>query len=272
MPVSRRLARDPRFRNGSFKQMQGKGWVKDVQPAFHWHQLFHRAGEDLHAAAVADEDHDFVTVPTRRLQELCQRGVFYPAGQIVTHQAKRLLAAEVMALEQAEELMNVGHGAPLVIHESGICVFCMSRSIGYPQRQRRVVGKDKAGQHVAPGGNVGVVRGVDLQQGIALVIEELNALPLAACGGFTDVKHARPLVEEQAQIQRARVQHQPGVAVQVLVGKSPDLLVYGVFVAADTFGFAHRLQRAQDLADFTAQSPGVVTYAGKGQLCFTDVH
>ena len=104
------------------------------------------------------------------------------------------------------------------------------------------------------------------------MVEELNALPLAAGGGFTDVKRACPLVEEQAQIQRARVQHQPGMAVQVLVGEASDLLVNGVVVAADAFGFAHRLQRAQDLADLTAQSPGVVTHAGKGQLCFADIH
>ena len=86
------------------------------------------------------------------------------------------------------------------------------------------------------------------------------------------MKRACPLVEEQAQIQRARVQYQPGMAVQVLVGEVPDLLVNGVVVAADTFGFAHRLQRAQDLTNFTVQSPGVVAHAGKGQLRFADVH
>ena len=177
-----------------------------------------------------------------------------------------------MTFQQAEELVHVGHGAPLVVQEVGLRIFRVSRRVGRLQRQRWIIGKDKTGQHVSPGGKVGVVRGVDLQQGIALVVEELNALPLAAGGGFTDVKRACPLVEEQAQIQRARVQHQPGMAVQVLVGEASDLLVNGVVVAADAFGFAHRLQRAQDLADLIAQSPGVVTHAGKGQLCFADIH
>ncbi len=34
------------------------------------------------------------------------------------------------------------------------------------------------------------------------MVEELNALPLTAGGGLADVKYARPLVKEQAQIQR----------------------------------------------------------------------
>lgn len=120
MSVSRRFARDPGFGDGAFQQMQGKGRVEDVQPALHRHQFFHHAGEDLHAAAVADENHDFVPVLARRFQQLGQRGVVDPAGQIVAHQAKRLLAAEVVTLEQAEELMHVGHGTPLCVHARGV--------------------------------------------------------------------------------------------------------------------------------------------------------
>src|SRR5690606_32684747 len=111
-------------------------------------------------------------------------------------------------------------------------VFSVSRDIGRFQRQRRIPGKDKAGEQVAPGGEVGVIRGVNLQQGVALVVEELNALPLAVGGGLADMKYARPLVKEQAQIQRARVEDQPRVAAQVLMGKGADLLVNGVVVAA----------------------------------------
>ena len=99
MTVRRRLARYPRLRDGLLQQVQGKGWVEDVQPAFHGRQFFHHTGENLHAAAVADEDHDFVSVLSRRLQQLCQRAVIHLTGQIVTHQTKRLLAAQVMALQ-----------------------------------------------------------------------------------------------------------------------------------------------------------------------------
>ncbi len=55
MPVRRRFARDPGFGDGAFQQMEGESRVEDVQPALHRHQFFHHAGEDLHAAAVADE-------------------------------------------------------------------------------------------------------------------------------------------------------------------------------------------------------------------------
>ena len=104
------------------------------------------------------------------------------------------------------------------------------------------------------------------------MIEELNALTFAAGGRFANVKRARPLVEEQTQIQRARIQHQPGMTAEVLVSKRSNLFVNGVFVTADAFGFPHGLQRCQNLADFTAQPPGVVSNARKCQLCFADVH
>ena len=62
------------------------------------------------------------------------------------------------------------------------------------------------------------------------------------------------------------------MAAQMLMGKGADLLVNGVLVAADAFGFAHRFQRGQDLADVTAQAPGVMAHTGEGQLGFADVH
>ena len=65
---------------------------------------------------------------------------------------------------------------------------------------------------------------------------------------------------------------EPGMAAEVLVSKRPDLFVNGVVVTADAFGFPHGLQRCQNLADFTAQPPGVVSNARKCQLCFADVH
>ena len=185
MPVSRRFACDPGFGDGAFQQMEGESRVEDVQPALHRHQFFHHAGEDLHAAAVADENHNFRSRPGVPFSSSWASAVFVdPAGQIVAHQAKRLLAAEVMALEQAEELMHVGHGTPLCVHERGVRVFSVSRDIGRFQRQRRIPGKDKAGEQIAPGGEVGVIRGVNLQQGVALVVEELNALSLAVGGGL----------------------------------------------------------------------------------------
>ena len=50
------------------------------------------------------------------------------------------------------------------------------------------------------------------------MVEELNALAAV----ITQVEGAGPLAEEQAQIECARVQHQPGMAAQVLVGKLTD--------------------------------------------------
>ncbi|MNU99975.1 hypothetical protein D3C71_901270 [compost metagenome] len=104
------------------------------------------------------------------------------------------------------------------------------------------------------------------------MVKELNTLTLTARGGFADVEHAGPLVQEQAQIQRAGVQYQPGVAVQVLVSKGTDLLMHSVFVATDALGFADRFQRGEDLTDFPVQTPGVMAHACGGQFGFADVH
>jgi hypothetical protein len=74
-----------------------------------------------------------------------------------------------------------------------------------------------------------------------VVVEELNALAAV----IVQMEGAGPLAEEQAQIERARVQHQPGVAAEVLVGKLADLLMHRIFVAADAFGFPDGFQRRQ---------------------------
>ena len=47
-----------------------------------------------------------------------------------------------------------------------------------------------------------------------------------------------------------RVEHQPGVAAQMLMGKFADLLMHRIFVAANAFGFTNRFQCAEDFADF----------------------
>lgn len=103
------------------------------------------------------------------------------------------------------------------------------------------------------------------------MIEELNALTFAAGGRFTYVKRARPLVEEQTQIQRARIQHQPGVAAEVLVSKRPDLLVNGIFVTADAFGFPTDSSAAR-ISRISPRSRQASSNARKCQLCFADVH
>ncbi|MNT40419.1 hypothetical protein D3C72_1767310 [compost metagenome] len=104
------------------------------------------------------------------------------------------------------------------------------------------------------------------------MVKELNALALAARGGFADVEHVGPLIQEQAQIERTWVQHQPGVAAEMLIGKAADLLMYRVFVAANALDFAYRFERAEDLTHFTVQAPGVVAHARGGQFGFADAH
>ncbi|MOA04881.1 hypothetical protein D3C78_1244540 [compost metagenome] len=104
------------------------------------------------------------------------------------------------------------------------------------------------------------------------MVKELNALAFTACSGFADVEHACPLAQEQAQIQPARVQHQPCMAVKVLMGESADLFMNGVFVAADAFCFTDGFQCAEDRTDVLVQTPRVVAHACERQFGFADVH
>ncbi len=62
------------------------------------------------------------------------------------------------------------------------------------------------------------------------------------------------------------------MAAQVLMGKGADLLVNGVVVAADAFGFAHRFQRGRDPRASPRRRRGVMAHTGEGQLGFADVH
>ena len=145
--------------------MQGESRVEDVQPALHRHQFSTTPVKICTQPRLPTKI--MISFPSaRRFQQLGQRGVVDPASQIVAHQAKRLLAAEVVTLEQAEELMHVGHGTPLCVHERGVRVFSVSRDIGRFQRQRRIPAKIKRVSR-SPGGEVGVIRGVNLQQGVA---------------------------------------------------------------------------------------------------------
>ncbi|MNT43895.1 hypothetical protein D3C72_1803900 [compost metagenome] len=104
------------------------------------------------------------------------------------------------------------------------------------------------------------------------MVKKLNTLAFTACRGFADVEHACPLAQEQAQIQRARIQHQPGMAIKVLIGERADLFMNGVFVAANAFCFADSFQRAEDRTDVPVQTPGVVPHAGERQFGFAEVH
>ena len=119
--------------------MQREAAVEHVDPAFLRHQTFDLAGEDLHAAAVADEDHDLVLLLLRRFQQLRQRAVVHLIGQIVADGAERLLARQFVAAQQLEELVNVGHRAPFTV-DFGMILrrFIRGARLGGLQRQRRV--------------------------------------------------------------------------------------------------------------------------------------
>ncbi len=156
-----------------------------------------------------------------------------------------------MAFQQTEELMDIGHRSPLLIN--GLCVDSdggRHRIVDGLQHQRRVFCKDEAGQQCRPFLNEGILCGIDLQQCVSLMVKELNALTLAVGGGLTDMKSACPLIEEQAQVEGTRIKNQPGMAVQVLIGKSANLFMHRIFVAANAFGFTNRFQCAEDFADF----------------------
>ncbi len=98
--------------------------------------FFQRTGEDLHAAAVADEDHDFIAVPAHRFQQSRQRIIVDAAGQIVAHRAEGLLTGKVVFTQQAEELVHIGHRAPLLFQRRGVGGVGVLYAVGRANRQR----------------------------------------------------------------------------------------------------------------------------------------
>lgn len=107
-------------------------------------------------------------------------------------------------------------------------------------------------------------------QCIALLVEELDAVAHAALVGFAHGENAGPVVEEQAQIQLARVEDQPGVAVEVLVAVAAHLLMHRIAVAGDGLGDADLLKLGQQGARIGLQAASVVADAGVRQLRFAD--
>ena len=83
---------------------------------------------------------------------------------------------------------------------------------------------------------------------------------------------AAPLAEEDAQVERARVQHQPGVIAQLQVLIKAKMLMHRIFIAGDAFRFAHRLQRRQQLAKLRLQRLRLLADARCAQLRFADAH
>ena len=101
-----------------------------------------------------------------------------------------------------------------------------------------------------------------------MVVEKLNALATV----IVQMEGAGPLAEEQTQVERARVEHQPGVAAEVLVRELADLLMHGILVATDAFGFTDALKGGNQRPGVIDQAHGIVTEAGGGQLGFADPH
>ena len=101
-----------------------------------------------------------------------------------------------------------------------------------------------------------------------MVVEKLDALTAI----IVQMEGAGPLAEEQTQVERARIQHQPGVAAEVLVRELAHLLMHGILVAADAFGFADALQGGNQRPGVIAQAHGIMAEAGGGQLGFADPH
>lgn len=166
-------------------------------------------------------------------QQARQRLGVNAAGEIVADRAESLLARQVIFSQQAEELVNVGHGAPFVFQRLAVGGIGIFQRIGRANRQRgRRLLRMRGNQRI-PGRHVGISGGVNLEQRVAVRIEELNALATVVA----QVKSAGPLAEKQAQVEGARIEHQPGVAAQMLMGKFADLLMHRIFVAADAFGF-----------------------------------
>ncbi len=217
-----------------------------------------RGGRTCHAAIIA-------------LQQLRQRAVVYLIGQIVADGAEGLLARELIAAQQLEELVHVGHRAPFTV-DFGMILrrFIRGAHLGGLQRQRRVFFAQVALHQRHPGRQIGLFGGVDLVQRIALLVEELDAVAHAAFVGFAHSENAGPVVEEQAQIQLARVEDQPGVAVEVLVAVAAHLLMHRIAVAGDGFGDAHLLKLGQQGARVGLQAASVVADAGVCQLRFAD--
>ena len=91
-----------------------------------------------------------------------------------------------------------------------------------------------------------------------MVVEKLDALTAI----IVQMEGAGPLAEEQTQVERARVQHQPGVAAEVLVRELAHLLMHGILVAADAFGFADALQGGNQRPGVIAQAHGIMAEAG----------
>jgi len=102
------------------------------------------------------------------------------------------------------------------------------------------------------------------------VVKKLDTLTLAVAGHLLQVEHAGPLANEDAQVERARVQHDAGVFIDVDIAEGARLLVHRVFVAGDAFGVTHFFQRVQQFAHGGTQRGGLMPDAGGGQFGFAD--
>ena len=104
------------------------------------------------------------------------------------------------------------------------------------------------------------------------MIKELNTLAFATSRIFFNVKNTGPLIEKQTQIQRARIEDQSGMSVQMLVCERTNLLMDCIFITTNTFGLANTFERRQNVTDIAAHPPRIVRDARKCQFCFANIH
>ncbi|MNG97737.1 hypothetical protein D3C79_568590 [compost metagenome] len=204
------------------------------------------------------------------VKQLRQGIVIHPIRQIVADGAESLLTRQLMAAQQLEELVNIGHFTPFPVNFFGVRRGVADSGVCRLQFQSRVFCAQMALDQRHPGHQIGFFGGVHLMQGVALMVEELNAVAYAALVGFAHGKYAGPLIEKQAQIQLARVKNQPRVAVQMLVKVAAHLFMHRIAVASNGLGDANLLKLGQQGTRIGLQAAGVFTHAGMGQFRFAD--
>ena len=186
-------------------QVEVEARVEHVEPRAHHLDPVHRAGVDLQAAAVADEDHD--RQARGRGAGRAPAGGAGPAGagEARAGEPHRLGAGDAEAAEQQEELVGVPLRLPGGDQAGGVDlgVRPLRGGRGGGRSGGRRVGIGGVGGDAVEGRRVGGGGGVDLVDGGAAGVEELQAAAGAGAGVLVEGVAEAPVAQEEAQVDLA---------------------------------------------------------------------
>ena len=226
---------------------------------------------DLDAAPVADEAHDRHGIGGGPLEKVARCGKIEPADEISLDDIEAAAPAEAEALQKREEFVDVAHRLKGRAKAFDIDVTAGSLLVRNgrfdPGEFKRGIGETIPDRIESR--DIGSGLQVDLDDGIARLVEDLEAAPRSLLIRDLDGEGRAPMLEEQPQVDGI-VENEPGLARDRDLAERADLLVDGRLVPGERHHLAQIRKRLKQAGHICAEPHDLGAVMGGKQFGLGD--